>query len=358
MTLSGYVLRLFLVRFGVMLLLLVTVLQMLDLLSNADEIMADPAADRGTLWRYVMLRVPQLIDLFTPFAALLGAMVTLAQLNQNSEVTVMRAAGLSAHRILFPIGLACLAIALVHFVFQESVVVGSTKRLAYWERNGFALDLGPAPELRSDVWVNQGRTIIRADTVSRSGSRVILDDVTIYLRGPDELLQESRTADFAWHDADGWKLFGVRDFSLEALSMEVRETERWDLDIPPERFLSGIIEPNQTPMGDLAATIAQLRREGADVRALRTAQLSRLAGPLGSLIMPLMAAVVGFGSLRAGRLFVRVIIGMAMGFGFFVVQNFMLAMGELGTAPPSVAAFAPVAFFLLVGYAAVFILEE
>ncbi|MGF1606332.1 MAG: LPS export ABC transporter permease LptG [Rhodothalassiaceae bacterium] len=357
-TLTLYMTRRFLMRFAVLLGLLVSILLMLDVLANSDEILADPAADQATLLRYVALRLPQLLTLFAPFAALLGALVTLGQMNQGSEITVLRAAGLSAHRILFPLGLGCLLIAIGHFVFQETVVVEATARLDYWEDNGFALDLGPPPESRADVWIGDNRTIIHAASVTRSGTRVILDDVTVYDRGPDELLSGSMTADFAWYNDGGWTLYGARRFDAADLTTVVREVQPWDLDVPPDRFLTETIEPDHSALGDLDATIEQLNREGADTRDLRTAFLKRFAAPMGALIMPVMAAVVGFGSARAGKLFARAILGMAMGFGFFVVQNFMLALGELGTVPPVVAAFAPVAFFLLLGYAAVFIVEE
>jgi len=40
---------------------------------------------------------------------------------------------------------------------------------------------------------------------------------------------------------------------------------------------------------------------------------------------------------------------MALGFAYFVVDNFALAMGNFGAYPPILAAWAPFALFLLVG---------
>ena len=52
---------------------------------------------------------------------------------------------------------------------------------------------------------------------------------------------------------------------------------------------------------------------------------------------------------RSGKLFQRAVIGMALGFAYFVVDNAALAMGSFGGYPPLLAAWAPFFLFLLVG---------
>ena len=75
----------------------------------------------------------------------------------------------------------------------------------------------------------------------------------------------------------------------------------------------------------------------------------KLSGPLSAVLMPLLGAVAGFGLARSGKLFVRAVIGMALGFTYFVADNFALAMGNLGAYPPLLAAWAPFLLFLLIG---------
>ena len=74
--------------------------------------------------------------------------------------------------------------------------------------------------------------------------------------------------------------------------------------------------------------------------------------------MPLLGAVAGFGIHRAGTLLIRVVIGMALGFTFFIADNFMMAMGEFGVAPPFLASGAPIILFTTVGLAVLFYTEE
>ena len=61
------------------------------------------------------------------------------------------------------------------------------------------------------------------------------------------------------------------------------------------------------------------------------------------------SAVAAFGLARSGKLFVRAILGMALGFAYFVADNFALAMGDLGAYTPFLAAWGPFILFALIG---------
>jgi lipopolysaccharide export system permease protein len=52
------------------------------------------------------------------------------------------------------------------------------------------------------------------------------------------------------------------------------------------------------------------------------------------------------------------VIGMALGFTYFVADNFALAMGNLGAYPPLLAAWSPFFLFLLIGEAVLIRTEE
>ncbi len=86
--------------------------------------------------------------------------------------------------------------------------------------------------------------------------------------------------------------------------------------------------------------------------------MHKLSGPLSTILMPLLAAVAAFGLARTGQLFVRAVIGMALGFAYFVADNFGLAMGNLGAYPAWLAAWGPFVLFALIGEAVLIRSEE
>src|SRR3546814_15662344 len=112
-TVAFYMVRMFLVRTVVIVAALVLVLQTLDLLSESGNILAFPGNGQGEVWRYVSLRSPQIIAFVLPFSVLLGTIVTLATMNQNSEVLAPKASGLSAPLVREPLNIAGLALSML-----------------------------------------------------------------------------------------------------------------------------------------------------------------------------------------------------------------------------------------------------
>nr|NUR36992.1 LptF/LptG family permease [Sphingomonas sp.] len=108
----------------------------------------------------------------------------------------------------------------------------------------------------------------------------------------------------------------------------------------------------------LKKRIAELEAAGRPADEARAGLAHKISGPLSTLLMPLLAAVAAFGLARSGQVMMRAVTGMALGFAYFVVDNFSLAMGNAGTYPPVVAAWAPFLLFLLIGETVLIRTEE
>jgi len=355
-TLALYVGRTFLWRCLAMLAMLVLVLQMLDLLSEAGNILAYPGNGDGELWRYVSLRMPQIISRFLPFSVLLGTLVTLATLNTNSEVVAMKSGGLSAHQILAPLMIVSLFTAVISFVFNERVVVRATATMTAWENAGF----GPIPPLKggkANVWVRDGDDLVRAGLITGTGDNLTLKDVSIYDRHGDKLVSviHAPTGRYA---GKGWDLQDATSFDVARGGSRKLGNVHVGDEIRPDQFTLSSVDPSALSMWDLYEAIQTLRAAGRPVASLEGALWHKVTEPLSSLLMPLLGAVAAFGIARSGRLFVRAVIGMALGFTYFVADNFILSMGNLGVYPPVLAAWAPLLLFFLVGEAVLVTTEE
>ena len=357
-TMSKYMIRLYLGRFLGILIGLTAVLQLLDLMGVSDEVMAAPGASYGSLISYIAMRFPQLVSQFAPFVALLATLLTLATLNQHSEIIVMKAIGLSAHKILMPLGLACAMVAFIHFIFNETVVVESSAQLSYWQSQDYAVDLPPRTDKTERVWLTEGNTVVLVDSVTESANRVILDNVNFFERDDDGKLIAIVKADFAWHQNGKWTLFEVRRFNAQSHLVSVQTSMIWEIPTPPERFLALTVNPKHVNLFTLFSSIRQLKKEGLPTDILMTNFLHKFIGPMSAMLMPLLGAIAAFGVSRSGTIFIRLVIGMALGFAFFIADNFMLAMGQFGVASPFLASATPFILFLSIGYAVLFHTEE
>lgn len=346
----------FLVRVAAFLFGLVVILESLDLLGESGKILAVAGNGEAELWTYVMLRVPQLIQLFLPFSVLLATLVTLATLNQNSEVVIFKAAGISAHHILAPLFIASLGIAIGNFVFNERVTTRATQTLKVWQENEYRRV--PAQKMpASESWVRGGDDLFRATSVSGTGAATVLQGVIIYDRAANRLARVVM-ADSATPVGGGWRLAGARVFDVARGTLTAMPVLDFPSSVVPRQFTTRGINPAMIPLWDLWPQIAEQRAAGKPVDTLVAAAWHKISGPLSTVLMPLLGAVAAFGLARSGRLFVRAVIGMFLGFAFFVADNFMLAMGNFGTVPPAMAAWAPFLLFFLIGEAVLIRTEE
>ncbi len=356
-TLTLYLAKLFVVRILAVLVMLVLVLLMLDLLTASGKILAVPGNTQAEVWTYAGLRVPQLIARFLPYSVLLATIITLVGLNQHSEVVAMKAAGMSAHQVLAPLLLTALVVAAASFAFNERVVTRATATLKAWDAVEFAAiprDSG----VRANVYVSEGPDILAAASVTGEGAATVLDGVTWYRRGPSGGIAEQLRSPRATWTGAGWKLEDAVRFEVAG----ARSTRVGDVvvgeGLTPRQVALGGADPDALSFWQLRRTIADYKEAGRRTAEMESKWWHKLAGPLSAVLMPLLGAVAAFGLARSGQVFVRAVIGMALGFAYFVVDNAALAMGNFGGYPPLLAAWAPFVLFALIGETVLIRTEE
>jgi lipopolysaccharide export system permease protein len=356
-TLTLYLARLFVVRIFAVLVMLVLVLLMLDLLATSGDILAVPGNGQGQILFYASLRVPQLCARFLPYSVLLATILTLVTLNQNSEVVAMKAAGLSAHQVLAPLLLTALLVGGTSFAFNERVVTRANATLKGWEANKY----GAIPKdsgVRTNVYVTDGTNILSAATASGSDGAMILTGVTWYQRAPSGAIADQVRAASATYAAPGWRLTDARRFNVASAESSRYPSLVVGQKITPDQIELVSVDADSQPLWRLSDSIQDYQQAGRRTSELRATWWHKIAGPLSAVLMPLLGAVAAFGLARSGQVFVRAIIGMALGFAYFVVDNAALAMGNFGGYPPLLAAWAPFVLFLLIGETVLIRTEE
>jgi lipopolysaccharide export system permease protein len=354
--LALYTVRLYLTRSFAVLVGLVLVLMALDLLGESGKILAVPGNGDAQLWQYVGLRIPLLVSRFLPFSVLLGTLIVFVALNQNSEVVAMKAAGISAHQILAPLIVASVAVALVAFAFNETVVVRSARVVNAWTDNDYK-PIPPESGVLSNVWLIHDGALVRARQVAGRGNTFRAEGLTIYQRQGGEL---ERIVDAARAVPEGpaWRLDDVRVY--DAGMNLVRKLPHMTAlqGVSREELTLAKVDPDETGFFPLRKKIDEMEAAGKTTSEARAGMWHKISGPLSILLMPLLAAIAAFGLARSGQVLLRASIGMALGFAYFVADNFSLAMGNVGAYPPMLAAWAPFFLFLLVGEAVLIRSEE
>lgn len=346
-TMSLYMGRLLLVRTFAILAGLVLILQALEALSESGYILAHPGNGQAQVWQYIALRAPQIASRFLPFAVLLATILTLSSLNSNSEVIAMKASGLSAHQVLAPLIVASLLIAGITFVFNERVVSRATATLDQWKK----VDYGPLPVDRGDrvnVWVLSGDDVVHAGQVHGRGAMAQLTDVTLFDRSNGRLESVVR-APSGKRDGTGWQLTNATRFDVDSGTLTPIGAIKVAEGVRPDQFTLSSVDADGMSFSELWSAIQDLSDAGRPTKALEGSLWHKISEPLSAILMPLLGSVAAFGVARSGRLLIRAVLGMALGFAYFVSDNFALSMGNIGAYPPLLAAWAPFLLFFLIG---------
>ncbi|WP_174297844.1 LPS export ABC transporter permease LptG [Sphingomonas bacterium] len=355
-TIAVYMARMFMTRTFAIMAAVSMVLLVLAVLGESGHILAYRGNSDAEVWRYMELRAPQIVSFILPFSVLGGAILTFFTMNQNSEVIALKAAGLSAHQVLAPLLVASVGVAALSFAFNDRIVSRATATLNQWQ----AVDYGPLPIDRGDrtnVWVRDGDDLIEVEQLKGRGDMARLGGITDYDREGGRLISLIR-APHGVRDGRGWRLFPATRFDVASGRLVRLGAVHIADGVRPEQFMVSTVDADGLSFGGLRAAIQDLADAGRPTKGLEGDEWHKLSGPLSAVLMPLLGAVAAFGIARSGKLFVRAVVGLALGFAYFVADNFALAMGSLGAYPPFLAAWAPFLLFFLIGEAVLIRTEE
>jgi lipopolysaccharide export system permease protein len=356
-TLTGYVSRLFLVHVAVMLFSFVALLQLIDLLNNSDRIVERHGNDVGVLIRYIGYRLPELIAFIVPFAVLLAALLVLSRLAQSAEVLALKAAGVSYYRILLTFLPSALLVAAVHFVIADQLAPVATRAMTEWDASADELNAQTTEEPGTAVWIRDGVTLVRVSSVSRRGA--LLRGVTLFERDENHDFRARITAQRAVYEDDGWVLYDVERFlPTPGGSGIMRYPEwRWETSLLPTHFSDLAATPASLSAAQLHAFTSKQDVGSHPTYFYETWLNRRLALPMISLIMVLLAAPVAQSLSRQRGVALGMMLGIGMGFLYFIVDGLLQALGESGMLPPVLAAWSPALLFAIVGTASLIRVE-
>ncbi len=353
MILSRYLIKAFIGRFAMLLIGLVLFLQTLDLLAQANEVLSGGGDPLPTLTRYVMLRMPSLVETVAPLAVLLGALTAMVSMATTSEIIAMRAAGRSVLSLVGGLVSAGLVLSVMLFVFSEYVVVPANGSLEDWRAADFKTGEQQV-KTGENSWMMEDNTIIRIGHVMRDGG--VLNDVRLFKQDADGNIEDIIGIRLAVWENDHWTTFEIKRLGAHNLDLPVPTT--WDTALRPENFVRFAVHPNELSLTALKQYIGNVAIGSRPGYFYETWIQQKIAGPIVLALMPLLAAIAAFAHHRQGSSIVSVVWGVSIGFTFVIVDNVVLAMGQFGSLPPFLAAWLPIALFGTLGLYLIFNFEH
>lgn len=306
------------------------------------------------LW-LTLLRSPSLILLLSPFVFLFGGIAAFVALNRSSELTAMRAAGVSAWRFIAPSAAFALASGVVVVAFLNPLAAGLSARFEVERSRLMQTYLSDAPK---EVWLRQGDdrglVVIHARSRDLQGETIRLRAVSMFVYQKDAggRLQFRRRIEAAEAvlRAGFWNLRDVREAAagqaaVRSDTLSIRSTLTADGAI--DRFSS----PEAVTFWNLPAAIRQTELAGFSARSFRLRLHQLVATPVLFAAMAILAAASSLRLSRQGGLALAAGAGAATGFLVFFFNQMTAALSAADILPPVIGAWAPPLVALLSGLA-------
>lgn len=288
--------------------------------------------------QYVLLKMPRLAAGLLPVCVLLGALLGLGALAGNSELIVMQAAGVSFNRLARSVALTGLFIAVVGGVVGEFV---APQMDLYARQMRAVAKSGGADMAGSSAWLRNGDSIFN---VRPSIDGIDYGGVYVFRMGKTGRLSAIGRADSVQAGSDEWSLSNYRESLLEGGEITIGT----DFDVGQIAELSDLlaitaVRESSLTGAELWAYVQHLKRNDLDANRYEIAFWTRVSTLAGIAVMCMLALPFVFGSLRSTGAGARMLIGILIGVGYFLLSRTLADSSAVFNLSPILVAWLPTA---------------
>jgi lipopolysaccharide export system permease protein len=331
----------------VTLLVMVVLLALFSFSTLVNEL-EDVGQGGYTIWmamQYVAMSMPRMTYQLFPSVALLGSMIALGILASNSELLVMRTAGISLGRIVLAVMKVGVLMAILAIILGE-IIAPPAERYAQNVRSE-ALSKSLAVGGREGFWARDRDNFVHIREVYTDGS---LGLITIYKIGNDLQLHELTTAKQAKYVDSAWMLDQIKQSSIEISGVETQQSAvqtRQSL-LNPDVVNVVSIEPEFLTTLGLYRYIEFLDDNNLEADRYELALWKKIVSPLSTAVMVFLAIPFIFGPLRTVPISQRVLVGTFVGIGFHLSNEIVGFISLIYHFNPMLSSILPtLAFFIL-----------
>lgn len=274
---------------------------------------------------YMAYVMPSHAYILFPTAAVIGSLLGLGQLAASSELTALRALGLSRRRLGLAVAAALTVLTALMVINGETLGPWGQRRADGFKASAESPDMIVAQY--SGLWAREGNTFLNAQTGQQrnNGTQRWLElrDVRLYEFTDDGRLESIARAGSAEHRSGGWLLRNVTRTYFEAKSVTQTEVmeEHWQSRLDDTALAASVAQPRYLPATELRSSIQYRQRNGLDASEYEEHYWGRWFYPLNVLALCLAAIPFAFGSLRSGGVGKRLFIGIVFALGFWLLQT-------------------------------------
>ena len=346
MILSRYINKQIIKSILMVLLLLVGIQSFIQLAAQLQDV-GKGEYGWGLAFLFVPLMLPSDIYELFPMAALIGSLIALGRLASRSELIVMRTSGLSKAQIVRSVLMG--AFILLIFITLVGEWLGPMARDKALTFKNEALSNGQTLSIKNGMWVKDHRNFLHIRNIL---SATQISGVTRYGFDKNHKLILASYASLGQYENGRWTFYDVdqSEIFFDHVKKQHFKEQKWPFKIDPSHLGIHEVDPNQLSFLQLNDYIHFRKHSGFGVGIFEFVFWKRVFQPLATLVMILLAVPFIFGPLRSVPMGPRIVLGVIIGFVFYILNQFFGPFSLVYQLPPVVAAAAPIILFALVGF--------
>ena len=334
--LSQYMMRTILASTAMVLVVLLALAGLFDFIAELDDTNGDYGTAQAIL--YTALRLPNLAFEMLPIAALIGSLLGLGALAGNSEIIVMRSAGIS---VAVMSGMVALS-GFVMLIFTALLGEFIGPPLDYYARNMRveALYQQGDDRLGNEAWVKDGSVYLHLEKVNPEFE---FGSLYMYRFDGDQLESISVAENAGIDQNDDWILENLRETQFQRDGVQVTQSSRSieSFEVDSGLLGSSLAKPLSLSARELLSYIDYLDRNGLDATKYETEFWYRVSRTFTVLIMPILSLAFVFGSLRTGGAGGRLMIGVVIGLAYYLASETLANSGQVFNLNPIIVTWLP-----------------
>jgi lipopolysaccharide export system permease protein len=308
-------------------------------------------APASLMVEYLLYKIPEATFQWTlPFAVLLSTLLALGLLSSHSEITAMKAGGISLYRITFPLVFFSLIASVCSFLGNEYLMPPAAQSAQYLLDVKVRKEESTTAFKNYKIWYHGDNQIFNIQFIDSKTN--VLKGFTLYeFNDTFRCIQRVDAKEAKW-DKTKWTLVDgtVRDFdengSIQMTPFSEKEfqfKETW------ESFQKVKVDAEKMGYSDLVAYIEKIQSAGYDSTRYVVSMHAKLSYAFMSLVMVLIGIPFALKTSRSGGIAVNIVISVVIAFAYGVTFYVFISFGRSGVLPPLVAAWTPTLLFCLAG---------
>lgn len=333
---------------------MVTIIVLVGLFTFVSFIDELSDLDRGRygimqILQFVVLSIPKILYEVFPMAALIGSILGLSTLARDSELIVMRAAGVSIQRIVFSVVKVGILLAVIAMFMGEVVSPYTETRALEVKADSIQNKGGRKGSL--GVWLRDEDAYVNIGEVLPD---LTLLQVKVFEFDDKNFLRWLTSAEQGVYNQENqrWLLKGVQRTRIDDESSAADEISAayWSTTVEPEILKVFQTKADQLSIWQLNKYISHLRSNKQETSIYELTFWSKIVTPFATLVMLILAVPFVFKEARSGNLGRSLFLGIMIGLGFFILNEAFTYFVTLFRIPPMLGASLPTILVSLLSF--------